>query len=180
VASIGERLRAVQGLLDGPTFLANFADGLSDLNLPRFLSEFAANRALGGLVAVRPPSSFHAVSVSSRGWVDGIRPLAESDVRINGGFFAFRREVFAWLRSGEDLALGLFPRLADAQQLFGYRHDGFWACMDTAKDWHRLEEMERSGITPWKVWRHAPEPPSPRTAEAPIGRSGLQNDARAG
>jgi glucose-1-phosphate cytidylyltransferase len=167
-ASVGERLRAVQGTLEGTIFLANYADGLSDLDLPEFFARFAASGALAGLVTVKPPSSLHAVSVGGEGLVDDVRPLAESGFRVNGGFFAFRQEVFARLAPGEDLVPGLLSKLAVERQLFGYPHDGFWACMDTAKDWQRLEEMERRGVTPWKVWRLTAGRPSSRSAEAPI------------
>lgn len=164
-ASIGERLRAVRRYVDGTTFLANYADGLSDLDLPDFVAQFLASGALGGLVAVRPRSTHHFVSVGRRGVVESVRRVAESGLRINGGFFAFRHEVFDWLAAGEDLVDGLFPRLVAHQGLFGYLHDGFWACMDTPKDWLALEEMEAAGNTPWKAWHAGPgDPVAPRQA----------------
>ncbi len=155
-ASIGERLRAVRWHLDGATFLANYADGLSNLDLPDFIARFLASGALGGLITVRPPSTHHLVSVGSHGMVESVRPPAESGLRVNGGFFAFRREVFDWLDAGEDLVDDLFPRLVARRRLFGYPHEGFWACMDTPKDWLALEEMEATENTPWKVWLSVP------------------------
>jgi glucose-1-phosphate cytidylyltransferase len=154
--SIGQRLRAVRPHLNGEPFLANYADGLSDLDLPDFVARFADSGALAAMVSVRPPGSFHAVSIGPEGAVDAVMPLADSGVRINGGFFGFRSEVFDWLTPKDDLATGLLPRLASARALFGYAHDGFWACMDTARDRHRLEALEANGHTPWKPWLAAP------------------------
>jgi glucose-1-phosphate cytidylyltransferase len=151
-ARIGERLRAVRRYLDGATFLANYADGLADLDLPEFLTRFRASGALGGLITVRPASTHHLISVDRQGMVDGVRLPAEAGLRVNGGFFAFRSEIFDWLASGEDLIDGLFPRLLAERRLFGYPHDGFWACMDTPKDWLALQEMDADARTPWKVW----------------------------
>lgn len=174
-ASIGQRLRAVREHLDGATFLANYADGLSDLDLPTFLRRFQASGALGGLITVRPPSTHHLVQADGRGRVESVRSPAECGLRINGGFFVFRPEVFEWLAPGEDLVDGLFPRLVSRQQLFAHPHDGFWACMDTPKDWVALQEMETARRTPWKAWRQAgadsiaPTAPRPRLAPSDRG-----------
>jgi glucose-1-phosphate cytidylyltransferase len=174
-ASIGERLRAVRGHLDEATFLANYADGLSDLDLPTFLARFQASGALGGLITVRPPSTHHLVRTDHRGLVEMVRSATECGLRVNGGFFVFRPEIFEWLAPGEDLAEGLFPRLVSERQLFAYAHDGFWACMDTPKDWLALQELEAAEKTPWKVWRRtaadpfAPAEPPPRLAPSDLG-----------
>jgi glucose-1-phosphate cytidylyltransferase len=166
-ASIGERLRVIRSNLEGPIFLANYADGLSNLDLPGFLEQFVTSGAIGALITVRPHSSLHLVSVSRQGLVESVRPAAESGLRVNGGFFAFRREVFDWLAPGEDLVDGLFPRLVAERKLFGYPHDGFWACMDTPKDWHALQEMEAREQTPWKPWLWPPGGSGPRVEETP-------------
>lgn len=172
-ARIGERLRAVRGYLDEPTFLANYADGLSNLDLPDFIARFLGSGALGGLITVRPPSTHHLVSVDGHGMVESVRPAAEAGPRVNGGFFAFRREVFDWLDAGEDLVDGLFPRLVARRRLFGYAHDGFWACLDTPKDWLALQEMEATESTPWKVWLPGPRggagEAAPRLAPSDLG-----------
>jgi glucose-1-phosphate cytidylyltransferase len=167
-ASIGERLRAVRGYLDGATFLANYADGLSDLDLPTFIARFQASGALGGLITVRPPSTHHLVLADRRGLVESVRSAAECGLRVNGGFFVFRPEIFEWLAPGEDLVDGLFPRLVSERQLFAHAHDGFWACMDTPRDWQVLQEMEAAQRTPWKIWRPTGEGPLTPT-EAPPG-----------
>jgi glucose-1-phosphate cytidylyltransferase len=164
-ASIGERLRVVRSYLEGAIFLANYADGLSDLDLPGFLERFLTSGAIGALITVRPHSSLHLVSVGRHGVVECVRPAAESGLRVNGGFFAFRRDVFDWLAAGEDLVDGLFPRLVADRRLFGYEHDGFWACMDTAKDWHVLQEMEAREHTPWKPWLLPPRESVTRVEE---------------
>ena len=42
--------------------------------------------------------------------------------------------------------------LAKEKQLQSKYHDGFWKCMDTARDKKILEELWGSGQAPWKVW----------------------------
>lgn len=151
-ASIGERLRAIRPYIAEDIFLANYADGLSDLDLADFLRRFAESGAAAGLISVRSPSTAHLVSVGSDGFVEVVQPAAAAGFRVNGGFFAMRREIFDELAPGEDLVDGLFPRLAAARRLFGYHHEGFWACVDTPKDWRRLDDMDAGCHAPWKVW----------------------------
>jgi glucose-1-phosphate cytidylyltransferase len=35
-----------------------------------------------------------------------------------------------------------------------YRHDGFYACMDTFKDKQQLDDMYACGETPWLLWEN--------------------------
>jgi glucose-1-phosphate cytidylyltransferase len=43
-------------------------------------------------------------------------------------------------------------QLAHNRQLMGFRHYGFWSCMDTLKEKGFLEELWASGKAPWKIW----------------------------
>ena len=73
-------------------------------------------------------------------------------MRINGGYFVFRTEIFQYIRSGEELVGEPFRRLIRDNQLIAYRHDGFWMAMDTLKDRERIEEFYSRGNAPWEVW----------------------------
>ena len=79
--------------------------------------------------------------------------VSESDFWVNSGFFAFKREIFDYLKEGEDLVQEPFRRLIGLHQLTAYRHEGFWACMDTFKDKQAFDDMDARGDTPWQVWR---------------------------
>ena len=43
-------------------------------------------------------------------------------------------------------------RLAAEGQLSVYRHDGFWQCMDTFRDFEQLNHLWEAGEAPWKTW----------------------------
>jgi glucose-1-phosphate cytidylyltransferase len=152
-ASIGERLRSVAPLVAGDEmFLANYSDGLSDLDLDQYVEEFRCSRAIGSLLCVKPSQTFHPVHVRHDGVVDDIRPARDADVWINGGFFAFRPELFDYLHEHEDLVEEPFARLIERHRLRAHRHHGFWAAMDTMQDKVAFDEIEASGRAPWKVW----------------------------
>ena len=42
-------------------------------------------------------------------------------------------------------------RLAAEGGLHAYRHEGFWACMDTYKDAVRLNDLWAAGEAPWRA-----------------------------
>lgn len=72
---------------------------------------------------------------------------------INGGFFVFNTKVIDYI-DGDDTVLEREPveRLAQDGQLMGYRHYGFWSCMDTLKEKNHLEALWDSGKAPWVIW----------------------------
>ncbi len=159
-SNIGMRLKAVQPLLEGEEmFLANYSDGVSDLPLLAMIDSFRRQDAVASFVGVAPTQSFHLVRVEDGGRVKSIQHVKDVGMRINGGFFVFRKQIFDWMRPGEDLVQEPFQRLAAAGKLLAYLHDGFWACMDTFKDKQLLEDLYSHGQVPWEVWKPQAAPP---------------------
>ena len=153
-SNIGQRLKAAQRYLgDDTVFLANYSDGLSDLPLTEYLDHFRRQDKIASFVCVRPSQSFHAVSLSEDSLVRDICHVGGSNLWINGGFFAFKREIFDYLKEGEELVEESFQRLIRLEQLTAYRHHGFWACMDTLKDKQAFDDMNARGDTPWAIWK---------------------------
>jgi len=153
-ANIGQRLQAAKPYLkDDEVFMANYTDGLSDLHLPSYLEFFQRSDRVGSFVAVRPAQSFHVVTIQENDRVQGIAPVAQSEIWINGGFFVFKREIFSYMRDGEELVEQPFHRLIEAQQLLAYRHRGFFACLDTYKEKQLLDDLHARDQMPWAVWR---------------------------
>jgi glucose-1-phosphate cytidylyltransferase len=152
-ANIGQRFKAVEKHLQGEeVFLANYSDGLSDVNLDTLVDIFLQSKRLACFVSVKPRASFHMISVDSEGVVKSIEHIGKSGARINGGFFLFRREVFQYVKEGEELVEQPFRRLISKGQLLSYAHNGFWACMDTFKELQELEDLNSRGNAPWIVW----------------------------
>lgn len=150
--NIGERLFAVKNFVsDEEIFLANYSDGLSDAPLPDMIARFKASGNVGCFLAVHPPVSFHLAEFNEQGTVNRIRSSQQSDVWINGGYFIFRREIFDYIKDGEELVLEPFNRLIKVGKLMAYKYDGFWRAMDTLRDRQTLEEMVERGETPWRL-----------------------------
>lgn len=153
-STIGERLKAVEPYVQSePMFLANYSDGLSDLQLPQLVGQFERSNSIASLLLVQPTASFDIVQTEQDSQVTGICELRRSDIWINGGFFVFRREIFDYMNPGEELVREPFQRLIERKALMAYKYTGFWQCMDTFKDKQRLEELNQ-GSAPWKVWHN--------------------------
>ena len=155
-SNIGERLKAVERYVrDEPEFMANYSDGLTDLQLPVHLDHIRKSKAVAGFLSVRPHLSYHGVSVAANGLVTHIQDMQRSQLRINGGFFVFRPEIFDYINDGEELVVEPFQRLVRERKLAALEYDGFWRSMDTFKDRQQLEEILARGAAPWEVWNGA-------------------------
>jgi len=73
--------------------------------------------------------------------VHDIHPINNGDLRINGGFFIFKKQIFDYIREKEELVIEPFHRLLKEKQLIGYTYDGFW------RAWIRSRT-----VNIWKVW----------------------------
>ena len=98
---------------------------------------------------VRPELPFGIAVLDGRGRVSGFHEKPRAEHWVNGGFIACDPGFAGYL--GPDLVLEREPleRLAADGGLHAYRHDGFWACMDTYKDAVRLNDLWAAGDPPW-------------------------------
>ena len=153
-SNIGQRLKAVERYLEGEdVFLANYADGLTDLPLHDVVAHFHAKNAIASFVSVRPSQSFHVVRLRDGDAVDTLQHVTKTDIWVNAGFFTLRKEIFQYLHEGEELVYEPFQRLMKEGRLYSYKYDGFFLAMDTFKEKQQLDEMSAQGNTPWEVWR---------------------------
>jgi glucose-1-phosphate cytidylyltransferase len=155
--AIGERLRRVRPYLDeDEMFLANYGDVLTDAPMNDLIADFAATDAVGSLLAVKPQDSFHIVDLAEDDRVTGLTAVADMSMCINGGYFILRQGIFDYLEEGDDLVMDGCVRAARDGRLRAVRYPGFWAPMDTLKERAALEDLYRTGLSPWTVWRDRP------------------------
>jgi len=153
-SNIGHRLKAVEKYVrDEKVFLANYSDGLTDMDFSSYLKRALRLDKVASFVSVKPNLSYHMVSSGGDGLVKEIRPMTQSDVRINGGYFVLKQEIFRYLRDGEELVQEPFQRLILEKQLVAHKHPGFFASLDTFKDKQHLDDLYSQGAAPWEVWK---------------------------
>jgi glucose-1-phosphate cytidylyltransferase len=144
-------------------FLANYADGLSDVPVDTQIAEFKSTNAVASFVAVRSQQSFHSIQAAADGTVTGVGAMPEQALWINGGFFVIRKEIFDFIEEGDELVEQPFARLISQKRLRTFRWDGFWQCMDTFKDKIGFDRMEARGKCPWMIWSGHPASGGGRT-----------------
>lgn len=153
-SNIGQRLKAVQKHVHSEElFLANYTDGLTNLHLPSMIERFKKGGCTATFLSARPNLSFHIVSASEDGHVERIEEMTRTNLRINSGYFVFRKDIFKYIREGEELVREPFQRLIQVKRLSAYEYDGFFQAMDTFKDRQMLEGLLASGHAPWELWK---------------------------
>jgi len=164
-SNLAQRLTAVRPYLEGEEcFLANYADGLTDLHLPALISRFHETDSIATFLGVKPRLSFHLMDSDEDGWVNQMTPIASSDLWMNAGFFALRQEIFSYIGDGEELVVEPFARLIGERRLSSHKYEGFWACMDTYKEKQTLDDLYHRGDAPWVVWKKSEIADSPFTS----------------
>ena len=157
-SNIGQRLMCVREHLgDDKMFLANYADGLSNLDLNAHIEAFRAQPdKVAAMVTYSPVGTFHLVSATDGGLVTSIEPMSATNQMLNTGYFVLRNEIFDHMNYGEELVFEPFQRLIAKKMLIAHQHNGFWMAMDTFKDKMALDEMYEKGQSPWEVWKKSP------------------------
>jgi glucose-1-phosphate cytidylyltransferase len=148
----GSRLKVLMPLLGGRTCLMTYGDGVGDVALPELMNFHRAQGALVTLTAVRPPARFGALEFDG----NFVRHFKEKSTLqegwINGGFFVIEPKALEYIVGDVMWEHAPMERLAAEGQLCGYRHEGFWQCMDTMRDVRYLESLWQEGNPPWKTW----------------------------
>src|SRR5215471_17095151 len=112
-STIADRLRLVEPYLNGDeVFLANYSDGLTDFPLPKMIEEFSRRDAYASFLSVQPrSSSLDTVQLGGDGSVQAIRCMKDSNVWVNGGYFILRKDVFRFLKPGEEFVYEPMQRM---------------------------------------------------------------------
>jgi glucose-1-phosphate cytidylyltransferase len=156
-SNIGQRLRRIEPYLEGDEmFLANYGDNLTDAPIDEMVQDMRDDPGkVASFLCVPPSHSFHVVSCQGTGRkcsVGRIETAKNSDIWINGGYFVLRKGIFQHLDAGKELVPDAFNALRERDQLVAWRHDGFWASMDTPKEMYYLNDLYSNGRAQWAKW----------------------------
>lgn len=150
------RLKQVLKYTDGQPFMLTYGDGVSDIDLNELLAFHQNHGKICTMTTIQPSSRFGVVSMEEDGTVSHFEEKPEdSGTWINGGFFIVNPGIEKYLE-GEDMNDIMWERkpmygLADDREIVGYRHRGFWKCMDTMRDKEELEKLWETNPL-WKKW----------------------------
>jgi glucose-1-phosphate cytidylyltransferase len=133
-------------------FMVTYGDGVSDIDINKLLKFHIKQNTIGTLTGIHPRSKFGALVINSENIISEFSEKPVSKDWINGGYMIFNKEFFKYLKNGETEHPAL-KRLAKKEQLSIYKHEGFWACMDTNKELNDLNNWWKQNLPPWKIWK---------------------------
>ncbi|MBI4019246.1 MAG: glucose-1-phosphate cytidylyltransferase [Candidatus Aenigmarchaeota archaeon] len=151
--SKSERLKKIAELIKGDSFFLSYGDDLSTVNLEDLYAFHKKNNALVTVTAVRLVSPYGIIKMDSRGKIIDFKEKPVLDHYINGGFFVMDKSVLNMMKDGDDLEKDVLPRIAAMGRLYAFRHDGFWASMNTHQDNIMLNDLWSKGKAEWKIWK---------------------------
>jgi len=150
----GGRVKRASRYLQGDRFLLTYGDGVCDVDFRALIRFHEQQRTIGTVTGVRPSSRFgELIAEAGRVQQFSEKPQMHEGL-INGGFFVFERAMLDYLTADVNCVLEREPleRLAQDRQLSVFRHEGFWQCMDTYRDYQQLRQLWESGQAAWRTW----------------------------
>ncbi|NQU95495.1 MAG: NTP transferase domain-containing protein [Candidatus Omnitrophica bacterium] len=150
----GGRIKRLEPHIKSKNFHLTYGDGLGRVDLKRLANFHFSRKKIGTVTAVRPPSRFGELLLKGNYVKEFEEKPQLTRGYINGGFFIFNKKLLEYLTPDEncDLEFGALQKLASEGQLTAYKHDGYWQCMDTARDMNYLNELWENGDPPWRIW----------------------------
>lgn len=151
----GGRIKRAQPYVGDETFMLTYGDGVSDVDMDALLASHRAHGRAVTMTSVQPDGRFGTFDADETGLVSHFLEKPRGDGSwINGGFFVCEPTVFDCITRGDATVFEQEPLqgLARDGQLYTYRHNGFWKCMDTLRDKQDLNQMWQSGSAKWKTW----------------------------
>lgn len=151
----GGRLKRIKDYIGNETFCMTYGDGVSNVDITASIEFHKSHGKFATMTIVNALQRFGVIDLQDDGQIKAFREKDNSDSSlINGGFMVLEPEVLDYIE-GDSTVFEKAPLegLAKDKQLMGFRHHGFWQCMDTQRDKNHLEELWNSGKAPWKLWK---------------------------
>ena len=138
----GGRIKRLKKYLKNERFFLTYGDGISNINIKKFLKFHKKHKKSVTLTAVRPPARFGSIKLKYNK-VKIFKEKSKLDEGwINGGFFVFEPDIFKYIKNDQTYLerepLEIFSK---KRQLMAFKHHGFWQCMDTKRDKKLIEKI---------------------------------------
>lgn len=152
----GGRIKRIQKYVGDEPFFMTYGDGVCDVDINKLLEFHRSHGKLATLTAVKIAQDKGVLNIGGDFAVKSFREKNLMDgAPINAGYMVLQPEVFD-LIDGDDCVFERKPleTLVQNGQLMSYIHEGFWQCMDNAREKAMLEKLLAANSAPWKRWEH--------------------------
>lgn len=134
------------------TFMFTYGDGVADIDIRDLLKFHQSQGKLATVTTVHSPARFGRIAFDGDNVTEFYEKPQGAEGWINGGFFVLNAKVLNYIKDDDTIwERDPVENLAHDGQLTGYRHHGFWSCMDTLRERNYLEELWNTGKAPWKI-----------------------------
>lgn len=149
----GGRVLRLKDVIGQEDFMMTYGDAVSDVNITELVKRYREAGCLAMVTAVHPTARFGELQIDDQDFVRSFKEKPQVNQGwINGGFFVLSPKVFDYIENDQTtFEAEPLERLAAEGELKTYRHEGFWQCMDTARDRDLLNKMWDEGRAPWKL-----------------------------
>jgi glucose-1-phosphate cytidylyltransferase len=151
-SSKAERLKKATPFIKDENFFVLYGDDLSTVNIKELEEFHMKNNALATLTAVKLVSPYGIIDIDEKSKITNFREKPVLDHYINGGFFIVNKKVLDMINDGDDFEKETLSKVAKNGKLFAFKHNGFWASMNTHQDNVMLNELWNKNEAKWKIW----------------------------
>ena len=150
----GARLKKIQKYIPEETFMTTYGDGIANIDIKALLAFHQQHGKLATVTGINPAARFGELRLEGNQVKSFQEKPRDGEGLINGGFFVFNRGIFNYLTEEQncDLEYGAMEKIAQQGQLMVFKHEGFWACMDTLRDMDYLNALWEKNQAEWKIW----------------------------
>lgn len=114
--------------------LAMNGDELVDVDFAALLDRHRATGAAATVTVAQPPSQFGQVDITDGDVVTGFHEVSRVPYWVNCGIYALSASALERFPDKGDHETTIFPELAAAGELHGFRHTGLWLTVNTPKE----------------------------------------------
>lgn len=151
----GGRIKRAQEFIGSEPFMLSYGDGVADINIEELIKFHKVHGKAVTMTSAQPDGRFGALELDVNNKVNEFKEKPKGDGSwINAGYFVCEPKVFDYITEGDASVFEQAPlmNLAKDNEVYTYKHHGFWMPMDTLRDKIKLNEMYENKTAPWVVW----------------------------
>lgn len=148
----GERVLKLKKYIQEDMFMVTYGDGVADIDINKLIEFHKSHGKIATVTGVHPISRWGLMNTDENNMITEFAQKPILYDYINGGFMVFNKEFFNFLKPG-DMIEDALARLIPQKQLALYKHESYWYCMDTYRDYLFLNELWEKDPK-WKIWQN--------------------------
>lgn len=132
-------------------FLLVYGDGLYNLNLNKLIKQHSRTKKIVTMTITRPKNRFGLAHCKGNNLLsfNEKKTTNKDNNWINAGIFVINSRILKYIKdSSTFFEHEPIQKLIKLRQIKVFKHNGFWACMDTLKDKIELNKIYKLN-PPW-------------------------------